>query len=635
MAAVMKPNSEDITYLPGGDVLIIIPPFVDTKIPSLGAHSLQASCRPSGLSVRVFYANLNFSNLIGLELHDTIMRVNQATFMGERLFAASAFGLPPMGRNLHKLFDPHWLPDHMWQKKREYACRLMGEIFAPVREWAVSIDWGHVEEQAARWTAATAEQIAGRGYCLVGCSTTHGGMVPPVALLNRIKQANPDIITVIGGALCEGVMAEGILSLKAGIDYVFSGEGEITFPGFAGKVLGGRLPGEKIIYGKEVTNLDTVPLPDFSEYFYQREKIYPKQLSCKGDIRVPYETSRGCRWRRCTFCGVSGERQSYRIKSAGKVIKDLGQLVNRHRINSIDMADNIMPLPYFETLIPQIPGDIPLLRIQYELKADVTLEQMIALKKAGITRIQPGIESLSPSLLKRMQKGVTVRQIIALLRYARSLGIKVFWNILFGFPGDQTGEYEEMLRILPLIRHLPPPARMTTMRIFRFSKYQTEPEKFGISNLRPAELHKDVFPSHADLEKTAYFFTGDFEARSYENPEIIASLRKEYRAWLREWSNYEVPSLESLLPALHLERKSPGRFILHDTRGLPGRPEKTVVDKEQAKMLLVTRCGGSPGEFKWLLDAGLGIFSESRFIPLATAEPGLLQEFERDNGHND
>jgi ribosomal peptide maturation radical SAM protein 1 len=630
----MKPENEAITYLQQGDILIIIPPFVDTKIPSLGAHSLQASCQQAGLRARVVYANLIFSNLIGLDLHDTIMRVNQATFIGERLFAASAFGRPSMGRDMQKFFDPHWLPDHIWQKNREYACQLMAEIFEPVRKWAISIDWDHVENQAAWWTNYMTQQITGMGYCIVGCSTTNGGLVPSVALLNRVKQANPNIITVIGGALCEGVMAEGILSLKSNIDYVFSGEGEITFPSFARKVLGGNLPEEKIIYGKEVTDLNTLSLPDFSEFFYQRKKIHSGQLSSKNNIRISYETSRGCRWRKCTFCGLKGESQTYRIKSAGKVIADLKQLVNRHHATSIDMADNMMPLQYFETLIPQIPRDLPYLRIQYELKADLTLEQMIALKKAGITRIQPGIESLSSSLLRRMQKGVTIRQIIALLRYARSLGIQVFWNILYGFPGDQSGEYEEMLRLLPLIRHLQPASRMTTMKIFRFSKYQTEPEKFGISNLRPAELHKDVFPSHANLEKTAYFFTGDFKARSYENPEIIASLRKEYQAWLREWSSYEALPLDSLLPMLHLERKKSGQFVLYDTRGLPGKPKKMVVDRKQANAILVTRSGDSPGEFKWLLDAGLGVFIESQFIPLATAEPGLLQEFERDNGHN-
>lgn len=617
-----------------GDVLIIVPPFWYREYPSLGVHILQASCKHKGVRAGVFYANLFFSNLIGPMVHDTIIRVNQAIFIGERLFAASAFGLPPMGRNMFKLFENDWLPDHIWLKNRDYPCRQMPEIFDPVREWAASIDWVHVEDKTAKWVDSTARQIADMGYRIVGGSTTGGGLVPVIALLDRIKKANPDIITVIGGPRCDGEMAEGILTLDSAVDYIFSGEGEITFPAFVNTVLEGNLPGEKIIYGKDVLNLDAVPLPDFAEFFHQRKKVDLTQPPSKTNIKITYETSRGCWWGRCTFCGENGEKKVYRTKSPAKIIGDLKQLVNRNNGCPVEMTDTVMPLPYVKTLLPQISREIPSIRIKYEVKGNLTLDQVIALKKAGITLIQVGIESLSPSLLRRMRKGVTIRQIIALLRYARSTGIQVVWNMLFGFPGDKIGEYEEMLHILPLIHHLQPAERMTSMRIFRFSKYQAAPEEFKISNLRPAGLYRDVYPANANLEKIAYFFTGEFDAQSYEKPGIIAALRKEYQAWRSEWETYGLLPLNSLLPSLHLGRKPSGQFVLHDTRGLPGRPEKMVVDREQAKILLAAHPGGPPAEFKWALDAGLGIFMDSRFIPLATAEPGLLQEFGCDYEHS-
>jgi ribosomal peptide maturation radical SAM protein 1 len=624
------PNPLLKKLLEGGDILIISPPFLGSEIPALGAHSLQASCQHAGLRTRILYANLLFSNVIGLNLYEKIVQVNQATFMGERIFAAAAFDLPPMGRNMQKLFDPGWFPDHIWQKTGGSECRFMAEIFDTVREWAAAIDWDHVENQASRWIESTAEQIINMKYRMVGCSTTNGGLAPAIALLNRVKQADANIITVLGGSLCEGDMAEGILSLKSSIDYVFSGEGETTFPTFARKVLSGHLPGKGIIYGKEVMNLDTISLPNFEEYFKQKEKIYSQQSSSKSSIWVPYETSRGCSWRRCTFCGLNGERMSYRTKSPGKIIEELKQLVNRHNGCIVNMADNIMPAQYFNNLIPQISREIPSIRIQYEVKANLLLEQVIALKKAGITRIQPGIESLSPSLLRRMRKGVTVRQILALLRYARSVGIQVLWNILVGFPGDQTSEYEETLHLLPLIRHLQPATRLSSMKIFRFSQYQVSPEEHEIRDLRPAGLHKDILPSHADLEKIAYYFSGDFKAQSYENPQIIVALEKEYQEWLKEWKIFDLIPLDSLLPKLHLERKSSTRFLLHDTRGLPGRPEKMIVDREKANVLLVAHPWDSSSSLKWALDSQLGVLMESWFIPLATAEPGLLQQFERD-----
>ncbi len=616
--------------LEAGDVVIIVPPFAYREFPCLGVHLVQAGCKHQGIRAGVFYANLLFSDVIGSPVYDTIIRVNQATFMGERLFAASAFGLPPMGRDMEKLFKKDWLPDHIWLNNRAYPCRNMPEIFDPIREWAAAVDWARLEDKTVKWLDAAARQVAGMGCRIVGCSTNSGGLVPVIALLGAIKKANPDIVTVIGGPLCEGEMAEGILTLGPVVDYIFSGEGEITFPAFVNAVRGGNLPGEKIIYGAEVSNLDTIPPPDFGDFFRQRKKVDSRPGSAGTGLKISYETSRGCRWGRCTFCGVNGERRSYRTVSPAKIIADLKQLVDRYGGCTIEMADTVMPLSYFRTLFPRISREIPPVRIKYEVKGSLTLDQVMALKKTGVTVVQAGIESLSPSLLRRMRKGVTPRQIIALLRYARSVGIRVGWNLLFGFPGDNVSEYEEMLRIFPLIHHLQPADRMTSMRIFRFSKYHAAPEEFNISNLRPAELYKDVYPVNAHLEKIAYYFTGEFTARSYENPGIIAALRQEYLAWRREWEAYDVVPLDSLLPSLHLERKASGRFVLHDTRKLPGRPEKTVVDKDQARMLLVAHRGESPEAFKWALDAGLGIFIKPWFIPLATAEPALMKEFEQD-----
>lgn len=628
-------------FLAQGDVLLIIPPFVDPKIPSLGGHILQASCGRVGVTAKVFYAGMDFANLSGFKFYETVMSVNQATFIGERLFAASAFDLPPMGRNLGKLFEPGYVPDHVWQKNRAFVSRHMPEIFDPIRNWAAAVDWDRMENLAARWTVSMAAQIAEMGYRIVGCSTTQGGLIPAIALLNQVKQAAPDIVTILGGSLCEGEMAEGIVSLKTGVDYVFSGEGEVTFPIFTRDVLAGHMPGEKVIYGVPLENLDDTPLPDYGEFFSQRKRLWPDEPEMGNNFRLPYEASRGCQWGRCTFCGLNGKRDAYRVKSPDKVIEDLGQLSGRYGINRFQMTDNILPLQYFKTLVPRLPKELPGIDILYEVKANMKLERLLALKEAGIKEVQPGIEALSDSLLKRIRKGVTVREIIALLRCARAVGVKLYWNLLFGFPGDKTAEYEEMVHLIPLLHHLQPPDRFTSSKIFRFSQYQETPEAFGISNLRPAGFHKDVFPAHADLEKIAYYFVGDYDAQSYENPRVIAELHKVFQEWCDEWGPYEYAGVEALLPVLHIERETSGRFVLHDTRGLPGRPEKMVLDKEQTGILLIAcplndqiACPLNDQQdkekFQWAVDAKLAIIRDSWFIPLATAEPELLLEFERE-----
>ena len=60
------------------------------------------------------------------------------------------------------------------------------------------------------------------------------------------------------------------------------------------------------------------------------------------------------------------------------------------------------------------------------------------------------------------------------------------------------------------------------------------------------------------------------------------------------------------------------------------------IDRDQASLLLVARPleAVSSDDVSRAVDAGLGVVKESWFIPLATAEPALLQKFERDYEHS-
>lgn len=610
-----------------GDVLIIVSPVVWTAEPLGGIHRLQAACQRAGETTCVLYSNLIYSNFMDIDVHTTIA-VEDYFLLGERLFAASAFDLPPMGRNFNKLFDPGRVPDHIWPKHKETQMELIPTVLLPFRERLRTIDWEDLETRTRSWLQSLACQIAEMGYRIVGCSTTFGGLTPAIALLKWIKKANPGIITVLGGSLCEGEMAEGILSLNCNVDYIFSGEGEKTFPTLVRRILSGDLPKEKIIYGEIITNLDRVPFPDYEEYFQQRKHFLLNTTSAKRSSSIPYETSRGCWFGKCTFCGLMGEEHKYRKKSPDHIIKELKKLIRRYGINNIFLTDNIIPPVYLKTLFPRLAVEIPSIRLIFEIKANLTLNQLQTIQKAGVTLIQPGIESLSPSLLRHMDKGMTAQENIALLRYARSLNLSLKWNLLFGFPGDQRIEYEKMLHLLPLIHHLQPPDRMISVRICRFSRYHRSPEAFGISNLRPAEVHKDVLPGHADADKLATLFAGDYDAGSFENPGLIYTLYKELKAWRNQWASYNTLPLISQLPTLHLSRKSSDEFVLHDTRNIPGRSEKLILDKKKANLILVARPWHDSPEFQWAVDAKLGVVLDSWFIPLATAEPALLKEFE-------
>jgi len=633
-AEKIKGESDNISlgeFLSPSDVLLVVSPLCGINLPLLGIHLLQASCRDAGVDTKVLYSNLIYSNLIGVDLHKTLSE-DSHILLKERIFAVAAFGIDSVsiGRAMHKFADPAWIPDHVWKAKQNIKDPQFPQPVVSFREWLCNVDIKYLESLTNSWLHALARQIVNIGFRIVGCSTTFGGLVPALALLDCVKKADPEVITIMGGALCEAEMAEGLLSLNAGIDYIFSGEGEITFPTLVKQILEGRLPGKKIIRGEEVIDLDTLPLPDYQDYIEQIKKIYPHWLSSKKAFGLAYETSRGCSFGKCTFCELSGKRNVYRSKSPDVIIRNLKSLIERYGINFIVMTDRMMPVQYFDTLLSRLSTEIPSIKIFYHTMTNMTLDQVVSLKKAGITEFQPGIESLSPSLLRRMHKHHKVRNVFALLRYARSVGVKLKWNLLFGLPGDQNSEYEEMLQLIPLIHHLQPPTRMIPMVLCRFSKYQTSPENFRISNLRPAEVFKEVLPSHADLAKICYWFTADFSSQSREIPAIITALWEEWQDWRSSWDAYQAIPLDIMLPKLQVIRKTTDRYVLEDTRGLPGQPKRMEIDREQASLLLVARPLAAALDIGWALDAGLGAAIDSQFIPLATAEPALLQELERE-----
>ena len=83
--------------------LIIVPPFAGLDKPALGPHLLQACARQSGIEVSVLYANLSLSAEIGETPYTTIAYSALRPLVGERLFAAVAYGTPPLGRDGHRI----------------------------------------------------------------------------------------------------------------------------------------------------------------------------------------------------------------------------------------------------------------------------------------------------------------------------------------------------------------------------------------------------------------------------------------------------------------------------------------------------------------------------------------------------
>jgi len=600
-------------------VLLIVPPFHALKYPSLGVHLLQACGRQAGFRVQVLYANMLLASIVGEELYENISHAPKETFAGERFFARCAFGLPPLGRRARRMFESNWVigPNKDWVIKPDFD-RWEG------RNPVTLPQLRRFERCSDGYLDSVAEAASKRHYKIIGCSTTFQQTSASVALLRRIKSRCKNTLTILGGANCDGEMGQGIASLPSDIDYIFSGDSEVTFVRFVRGILAGSPPSSRLLCGEPCRDMDSLPRPAYDEFYEQRRQFLPQSKVPAEQTQIPYETSRGCWWGKihhCTFCGFNEDAIDFRQRSPGRVVEDLRALLDAYPTKRISMADAIMPYAYFRTLLPRLARERLGATIFYELKANLSLPHILALKRAGITRIQPGIESLSSSLLTLMNKGVQARQNLMLLRFARAAGVGLYWNLLWGFPYDDVKAYQENVRLLPLLHHLPPPRGLRHLSIDRFSPYHFHPAQFGVRNIKPLAGFYDLLPKGIDVERIACNFIADYPCGAHDHVEVIQRLWQEMTRWQAAWKERDGPPNQDL----RLSRK--GRsFVLVDTRDLLRKKRAYSLDEQEASTLMTSRPYSGSRLEAWAVQEKLAVITDSWFVPLAVAEPQVLLE---------
>jgi ribosomal peptide maturation radical SAM protein 1 len=590
------------------DALIVVPPFAGVERPALGPHLLQACARARGFEVSILYASLMLAAELGDELYQALAYAPSTWLLGERIFAAEAFpGLPLLGRGA--------------PLDAQLDCGANREVVDAARIRALA-------ERVPGWLDGVASAVASGPYRVVGCTTTFEQTAASFAFLRRLKRLRPDVITLLGGANCEGPMVDGLAALGGPVDHLFSGESEESFVELLAALRNGGPPAPRVIRGRPCLQLDALPTPSFDDYYRQLE-ILPAdgKLRQSGHVWLPYETSRGCWWgekHHCRFCGVNGTTMRYRAKSAERVIADLRQLLDAHPTKKVCMVDNVMPRQYARTLLPALARELPAAaEIFYEVRPNLRLEEVIALKRAGVSIIQPGIEALDDALLRRMNKGVDVRQVLALLRYCASVELDVSWNLLYAFPGDDVGDYRATLELMALIQHLSPPSGPFHLSIDRFSPYFDAPAAHGISNVRPLPAAADVLPDGAAAEAIAYHFLGEYRSGARERPEIVDALHAAVEGWQNAWEGGGGER-----PVLYVAPVGEERFLLADTRGLPATRRFQFVDRAAASAALAGGRTSSPGPWAWALESRVVVSRGAWYVPLATAAPEVLSQFQ-------
>jgi ribosomal peptide maturation radical SAM protein 1 len=369
------------------------------------------------------------------------------------------------------------------------------------------------------------------------------------AMAGKLKLRNPTLTTFVGGANCEFPMGRTIAERVKAIDYVFSGPALKSLPDFVEHYLSGDMSQVSSIagiFGKEQPaahtgrqtlgeelNIDTPIELNYGPFVKRMEEYFPDQ-----DIKpvLPFETSRGCWWgerAHCTFCGLNGASMGYRSMKPTLAIQLFDSLFKYSgTVTRLMGVDNILPKSYLTEVLPFL-NTPPDMDIFYEVKADLSEQDVAKMARARVRHIQPGIEALATITLKLMKKGTTAFQNLKFLKLCVLYGIEPVWNLLVGFPGEPEEVFRKYIEMIPLLTHLCPPSGTYPVRFDRFSPYYNQADKFALK-LRPLDFYPLIYPFETDdLSNLAYYFAD----QNIEAPYFTATVKwmDQLRAKVGEW----------------------------------------------------------------------------------------------------
>ncbi len=530
-------------------VLLVSMPFASVAGPSLALGLLKPLLKRQGVPCDVSYLNIAFQAYSGRP--DIYEEITHHYMVGEWAFGEELFG-------------------KKWAQSDRGRPEAL-DILLPSAGSKLRDNLTILRAIAAPFIQECMEKVNWDDYTIIGFTSVFAQQVTSLALARRIKERWPDKIVAFGGANCDEVMGPALLRLFPFVDWIFTGEADLSFPQAVTQWFDGRPPegipgvayrheGQIIEQGSgQLPELDSLPYPDFDDYFVALKKWAPATLP---SAYLSLEFSRGCWWgekSQCIFCGLNRRALNFRHKSPRRAEAEIKGLTKRYGIGKVMATDAILDMRFFKTLLPALAKQEKLVELFVETKANLNREQVHILKSAGVRKFQPGIESLDTETLAYMHKGTTLLQNVQLLKWAREYGMSPNWNLLYGFPGENAEAYRRMALLIPSIMHLRPPDTAMPLLLQRFSPLFEQSRKWGLKNARAHTVYHLLYPfDQEDLDDLAYSFEYDFNGKD-SMPAYSGPVEQQVETWQKRWNRGEPPLLA-------FERQRGRKILIYDTR---------------------------------------------------------------------
>jgi len=302
-------------------------------------------------------------------------------------------------------------------------------------------------------------KIPWNDYGIVGLSIIHiGQVIPGLTLARQLRKLYPDLHIVVGGSVFNRhadllddkqelfkkffhslIVSEGELPLDQLVQHLKENKSLHTVPNLI------HLEGEKVIRNpkSEALPYEELVCPTFDQLPLEKYLMpYPV---------LPYMSSRGCYWGKCTFCTHSFIYDShYRKENEVRVAEELDHLSKKYKTKYFTFSDEAISPNAFNRMSKEILKRGVEMRslgmLKFESSEKETPELFDDIYRAGFLMLFFGLESANDRILSVIDKGCDQETERAVLKYSSEAGI---WNhlyLFFGFPTEEREEAEDTIK---------------------------------------------------------------------------------------------------------------------------------------------------------------------------------------------
>ncbi len=245
---------------------------------------------------------------------------------------------------------------------------------------------------------------------------------------------------------------------------------------------------ENIIVNKEkYLSVNDYCIPCYDDYEFT-EYMIPEPI-------LPIRASYGCYWGKCVFCAYYyNDRNYYFIRKVDDLIEEIKFYIETYNVDTFLFADAALPPMYLDEfatkIIKQKIKIYFFMQNRFEDAFDKTL--LKKLYKAGLRVCGWGLESASPKILEKMNKGTNVSIAERILKESSKIGIfnHIYW--MYDFPGETIDDFNLTYNFIKKNIKFINNHSVSQCTLPIFSYMYSHPDEFGFKE----ELIKQVECNH-------------------------------------------------------------------------------------------------------------------------------------------